>query len=155
MVEHGEEEVAHGRGFEAAELAGGERAAAVAGEDEGEVVVGVAVAVGVAAAIDDHGIVQHGGAVGVFGGVEFLLVSEVRAWERTLRGSCASVVGRQAQRLRPTAAQRSFRQPACVPIVSLWTRGGMRGNAIHQPALWLRQSLNCFKIGWDSWHGTG
>ena len=70
MVEHGEEKIAHGRGLEAAELAGRERAA-VAGEDEGEVMVGVAVAVGVAAAIGDHRVVQHGGAVGVLGGLDF------------------------------------------------------------------------------------
>ncbi len=58
-VAEAEEEVAHRDAAVLYESAGRERAAAGAGEEHREIHMAVAVAVGVAAAVDDHRVVQE------------------------------------------------------------------------------------------------
>ena len=71
-VAHAEVEVAHWLASGLIEPAALERAAAAASEDDREIVVGVAVAIGIAAAINDHGVIQQRSAVHVFRFLELL-----------------------------------------------------------------------------------
>ena len=72
FLSHRREEVGHWFGSVLYVTPGTQGAAAFAGEDEGEIGMGVAVAIGVAAAVEDHRIVQKGIAIDVFGRLEFL-----------------------------------------------------------------------------------
>ena len=71
-IGHGEEQVRHrlAASFDVTSCFQG--AAAVAGEDDGQVVMGVAIAVGIAAAVNDHGIVEERIAIHVLGFLHLL-----------------------------------------------------------------------------------
>ena len=73
LVEHADVEVGHGGGFAEVVVASRlEGAAAISGEDDGNVAVAVTVGVRDGAAVDNHGIVKEALAVDIFGVLEFV-----------------------------------------------------------------------------------
>ena len=71
-IRHAQVQVVHRQAVKLDVAAGRERAAAAAGEDDRQVDVRVAVAVGVPSAVDDHRVVEQRVAVDVLGRVELL-----------------------------------------------------------------------------------